>query len=129
MKPVRQKITQYHTEKLTNTAIAKRLHLSVSLVQRQLEAFTFKEDFTRLPEVLSVDEFSRNKGQLAFIAQDFETRKIVTLLENNRQTTIKNYFYRYPRTVREAVKAVTVDMSGAYIPILRPFALLFLGSG
>ena len=58
-----------------------------------------------------------------------ETRKIVTLLENNRQTTIKNYFYRYPRTVREAVKAVTVDMSGAYIPILRPFALLFLGSG
>ena len=37
-KPVRQKITQYHTEKLTNTAIAKRLHLSVSLVQRQLEA-------------------------------------------------------------------------------------------
>lgn len=30
-------------------------------------------------------------------------------------TTIKNYFYRYPRTVREAVKAVTVDMSGAHI--------------
>lgn len=118
-KPVRQKITQYHTEKLTNTAIAKRLHLSVSLVQRQLEAFTFKEDFTRLPEVLSVDEFSRNKGQLAFIAQDFETRKIVTLLENNRQTTIKNYFYRYPRAVREAVKVVTVDMSGSYIPILK----------
>ncbi|MCW8645702.1 ISL3 family transposase, partial [Streptococcus macedonicus] len=114
-----QKITQYHTEKLTNTAIAKRLHLSVSLVQRQLEAFTFKEDFTRLPEVLSVDEFSRNKGQLAFIAQDFETRKIVTLLENNRQTTIKNYFYRYPRAVREAVKVVAVDMSGSYIPILK----------
>uniref|UniRef100_UPI0039E574AD transposase n=1 Tax=Streptococcus anginosus TaxID=1328 RepID=UPI0039E574AD len=124
-KPVRQKITQYHTEKLTNTAIAKRLHLSVSLIQRQLEAFTFKEDFSRLPEVLSVDEFSRNKGQLVFIAQDFETRKIVTLLENNRQTTIKNYFYRYPRTVREAVKAVTVDMSGSYIPILRPFSPIF----
>ncbi|MBT1049018.1 ISL3 family transposase, partial [Streptococcus macedonicus] len=35
------------------------------------------------------------------------------------QTTIKNYFYRYPRAVREAVKVVTVDMSGSYIPILK----------
>lgn len=72
-----------------------------------------------MPEVLSWDEFARNKGKLAFIAQDFETRKFITLLENNRQNTIKNYFYRYPRKVREQVKVVTVDMSGAYIPIIK----------
>ena len=117
--PVRQKITQFHTEKLTNTAIARRLHISVSVIQRQLESFTVKEDYSQLPEVLSIDEFSRNKGQLAFIAQDFKTRNIVTVLDNNRQTTIKNYFYRYPRKVREAVKVITVDMSGSYIPILK----------
>ena len=72
-----------------------------------------------MPEVLSWDEFSRNKGKLAFIAQDFETRKIVTVLENNKQSTIKNYFYKYPRMVRERVKVVTVDMSASYIPIIK----------
>lgn len=105
-KAIWAKITQLHTEKLTNSAIAKRLHISVSVVQWQLEQFTF-------------DEFSRNKVKLAFIAQDFETRKIVTVLENNKQSTIKNYFYNYPRMVRERVKVVTVDMSASYIPIIK----------
>lgn len=118
-KEVWAKIAQFHTEKLTNTAIAQRLHISISAAQRKLEQFTFKEDFSNLPEVLSWDEFSRNKGKLAFIAQDFETRQIVTILENNRQTTIKNHFYKYPRKVREQVKFVTVDMSGSYIPIIK----------
>lgn len=87
-----------------------------------------KENFKTLPEILSWDEFARNKGKLAFIAQDFKTKKIVALLENNRQTIIKNHFYKYSRQAKEAVKVVTVDMSGAYIP-LSPFAFLFLGSG
>ena len=114
-----QKITDLHIEKMTNTAIARRLHISVSALQRQLEQFTFKEDFTKLPEVLSIDEFSRNKGQLAFIAQDFDSQKVVTVLENTRQTTIKNYFYKYPREIRERVKVVTVDMSQSYIPLIK----------
>lgn len=128
-KEVWSKIAQLHTEKLTNTAIAQRLHISVSAVQRKLEQFTFKEDFSKLPKVLSWDEFSRNKGNLAFIAQDFETRQIVTILENNRQTTIKNHFFKFPRKVREQVKFVTVDMSGSYIPIIKqlfPYAQIVL---
>ena len=117
--PVWAKITQLLIEKQTNTDIARRLHVSVSTVQRQLNAFTFKDNFETLPEVLSWDEFARNKGKLAFIAQDFKTKKIIALLENNRQTTIKKHFYKYSRQAREAVKIVTVDMSGAYIPIIR----------
>ena len=116
--PVWAKITQLLIEKQTNTDIARRLHVSVSTVQRQLNAFTFKDNFETLPEVLSWDEFARNKGKLAFIAQDFKTKKIIALLENNRQTTIKKHFYKYSRQAREAVKIVTVDMSGAYIPII-----------
>ena len=50
---------------------------------------------------------------------DYQTRKIITILENNRQTTIKNYFYQYSRKAREVVKVVTCDMSGAYIPIIK----------
>ena len=92
--PVWAKITQLLIEKQTNTDIARRLHVSVSTVQRQLNAFTFKDNFETLPEVLSWDEFARNKGKLAFIAQDFKTKKIIALLENNRQTTIKKHFYK-----------------------------------
>ena len=117
--PIWEKVTQLHTENMTNSAIARRLHISVSVVQRKLAQFQFPQDFTKLPKVLSWDEFSRNKGKLAFIAQDFETRHIVTILENNRQVTIKNYFYKYLRAVRETVKFVTVDMSGSYIPIIK----------
>ena len=117
--PVWAKITQLLIEKQTNTDIARRLHVSVSTVQRQLNAFSLKENFETLPEILSWDEFARNKGKLAFIAQDFKTKKIIALLENNRQTTIKKHFYKYSRQAREAVKIVTVDMSGAYIPIIR----------
>ncbi|HFI0342303.1 TPA: transposase, partial [Streptococcus suis] len=117
--PIWEKVTQLLTENMTNLAIARRLHISVSVVQRKLAQFQFPQDFTKLPKVLSWDEFSRNKGKLAFIAQDFETRHIVTILENNRQASIKNYFYKYPRVVRETVKFVTVDMSGSYIPIIK----------
>ncbi|HEP1831802.1 TPA: transposase [Streptococcus suis] len=106
--PIWEKVTQLHTENMTNIAIARRLHISVSVVQRKLAQFQFEHDFTKLPKVLSWDEFSRNKGKLAFIAQDFETRRIVTILDNNRQATIKNYFYKYPRAVRETVKVVTM---------------------
>lgn len=117
--PVLFKITQLLTNTMTNSDIARTLHVSVSVVQRKLAQFTFKEGFSSLPEILSWDEFSRNKGKLAFIAQDFESRKIITILDNNRQTTIKNYFYKYTRKVREHVKVVTVDMSGSYIPIIK----------
>ncbi len=127
--PVWAKITQLLTESLSNAAIARQCHVSVTTVQRQVENFQFKETFDKLPAVLSWDELSRNKGQLAFIAQDFKTRQIVTVLEDNKQTTIKNCFYKFPRKVRETVEVVTVNMSDSYIPIIKTLAILFLGLG
>ncbi len=127
--PVWANITQLLTESLSNAAIARQCHVSVVTIQRQFENCQIKETFDKLPAVLSWDELSRNKGQLAFIAQDFETRQIVTVLEDNKQTTIKNCFYKFPRKVRETVEIVTVDMSGSYIPIIKTLAILFLGSG
>ena len=53
------------------------------------------------------------------LPKDFKTKKIVALLENNRQTTIKKHFYKYSRQAREKVKVVIVDMSGAYILLIR----------
>lgn len=116
--PLRQKVAQALVNRQALTHIAQDLAISTSTVHRKLKEFTFKEDFSRLPEILSIDEFSYQKGKLAFIAQDFETKKIITILENRTQTTVRNHFFRYSKEARNSVKVVTVDMSGSYIPMI-----------
>ena len=116
--PLRQKVAQALVNRQALTHIAQDLAISTYTVHRKLKEFTFKEDFSRLPEILSIDEFSYQKRKLAFIAQDFETKKIITILENRTQTTIRNHFFRYSKEARNSVKVVTVDMSGSYIPMI-----------
>ena len=114
---VRQKVTQLLTEKMALTDIARRLRVSTSTVYRKFDQFSFKEHFDKLPRVMSWDEFGFKKGALAFIAQNYETNELITILDNRRQTTIRNHFLKYPLKVRRKVQFITMDMSGAYIPL------------
>ena len=116
---VRQKVTQLLTEKVSLTDIARRLRVSTSTVYRKLDQFTFKEHYDKLPAVMSWDEFGFKKGELAFVTQNYETNELITILDNRRQTTIRNYFLKYPLKVRQQVQFITMDMSGAYIPLAR----------
>ena len=50
-----------------------------------------------LPEHMSWDEYSFKKGKMSFIAQDFDSRKIVAILDGRTQVTIRNHFLRYSR--------------------------------
>ena len=112
---VRQKVTQFLTEKVSLTDIARRLRVSTSTVYRKLEQFTFKEHYDKLPAVMSWDELGFKKGELAFVAQNYETNELITILDNRRQTSIRNYFLKYPLKARQQVQFITMDMSGAYI--------------
>ena len=116
---VRQKVTQLLTEKVSLTDIARRLRVSTSTVYRKLDQFTFKEHYDKLPTVMSWDEFGFKKGKLAFVAQNYETNELITILDNRRQTTIRNYFLKYPLKARQQVQFITMDMSGAYIPLAK----------
>ena len=116
---VRQKVTQLLTQKMSLTDIARRLRVSTSTVYRKLDQFTFKEHYDKLPAVMSWDEFGFKKGDLVFIAQNYETNELITILDNRRQTTIRNYFLKYPLEDRQKVQFITMDMSGAYIPLAR----------
>ena len=116
---VRQKVSQLLTEKMSLTDIARRLRVSTSTVYRKLDQFSFKEHFDKLPSVMSWDEFGFKKGELAFVAQNYETNKLITILDNRRQTTIRNYFLKYPLKARQKVQFITMDMSGAYIPLAK----------
>ena len=116
---VRQKVAQLLTEKVSLTDIARRLHVSTSTVYRKLDQFTFKEHYDKLPAVMSWDEFGFKKGELAFVAQNYETNQLITILDNHLQTTIRNYFLKYPLEARQKVQFITMDMSGAYIPLAK----------
>lgn len=116
---VNQKITQKFIEKVPMTAIAESLSVSTSTVIRKLKEFKFMTDLSFLPTHMSWDEYSFKKGLMNFIAQNFDSRKIVAILDGRTQVTIRNHFLRYSRLVRNRVKVITMDMFSPYYDIAR----------
>ena len=102
---VYQKIAQLLIEKQSMTDIAKRLAVSTSTVSRKLNEFQFKTDWNWLPENMSWDEYGFKKGKMSFIAQDFDSLKVITILDGRTQATIRNHFLRYSRQDRNALKS------------------------
>ena len=92
------------------TDIAHQLSISTSTVIRKLNDFHFKHDFSRLPEIMSWDEYAFTKGKMSFIAQDFDNLNIITVLEGRTQAVIRDHFLKYDRAVRCRVKIITMDM-------------------
>ena len=95
-------------EKTSVTDIAHQLSISTSTVIRKLNDFCFKHDFSRLPEIMSWDEYAFTKGKMSFITQDFYNLNIITILEGRTQVVIRNHFLRYDRAVRCQVKIITM---------------------
>ena len=116
---VKQKIAQNLIEKVPMTAIAESLADSTSTVIRKLKEFEFKTNLNYLPTHMFWDEYSFKKGKMNFIAQDFDSLKIVTILDGRTQATIRNHLLRYSRQVRNGVKVITMDMFSPYYDIAR----------
>ena len=116
---VNQKITQKLIEKVPMTAIAESLSVSTSTVIRKLKEFKFKTDLSFLPTHMSWDEYSFKKGKMSFIAQDFDSRKIIAILDGRTQVTIRNHFLRYSGKVRSRVKVITMDMFSPYYALAK----------
>ena len=116
---INQKIVQKLIEKTSMTDIVHQLSISTSTVIWKLNDFHFKPDFSRLPEIMSWDEYAFTKGKMSFIAQDFEMLNIITVLEGRTQAIIRNHFLRYNRAVRCQVKTITMDMFSPYYDLAR----------
>ena len=101
------------------TDIAHQLTISTSTVIRKLNDLRSKHDFSRLPEIMSLDEYVFIKGKMGFIAQDFDRLNIITVLEGRTQAIIRNHFLRYDRTVRCQVKIITMDMFSPYYDLAK----------
>lgn len=105
--------------KILMTAIAESLSVSTSTVIRKLKEFKFKTDLSFLLTHMSWDEYSFKKGLMSFIAQDFDSRKTIAILDGQTKVTIRNHFLRYSRQVRSRVKVITMDMFSPYYDIAR----------
>ena len=115
------------------TAISESLSVSTSTVIRQLHKFKFKTDLNNLPEHMSWDEYSFKKGKMSFIAQDYDTRKILAILDGRTQATIRNHFLRYSRQVRSRVKVITMTclvpttiLLENFFQMLKSFSIAFI---
>ncbi|WP_068990592.1 ISL3 family transposase [Streptococcus himalayensis] len=116
---VNQKIAQLLIEKQAMTHIAHRLSISTSTVIRKLNEFKFETEWSKLPEVMSWDEYAFKKGKMSFIAQDFNSLNVIAILDGRTQATIRNHFLRYPRQVRNRVKFITMDMFSPYYQLAK----------
>nr|WP_152904436.1 ISL3 family transposase [Streptococcus constellatus] len=116
---VKQKIAQKLIEKIPMTTIAESLAVFTSTVIRKLKEFEFKANLNCLPAHMSWDEYSFKKGKMSFIAQDFDSRQVITILDGRTQARIRNHFLHYSRQVRCRVKIITMDMFSPYYDIAR----------
>ena len=104
-----------------------------SLVQKEPPNFNDHqpENHSKINRESLYDRYHRNfigsvststvikKGKMSFIAHDYDTRKIVSILDGRNQATIRNHFLRYSRQVRCRVKVITIDMFSPYYDIAR----------
>ncbi len=104
--------------KRSQADIAKSLGISPSTVGRWLKLLGFSAP-SRLPSVLSIDEFRGNtdRGKFQCIITAPKEKAIVDILPTRYSTDISGYFRSFPN--REAVKYVVMDMNKDYLLVAK----------
>ncbi|WDF82236.1 ISL3 family transposase [Lacticaseibacillus pabuli] len=101
------------------THVAMVTGISASSVQRIYQHELRLTPAKHLPMHLAFDEFRSVAGRFAFICIDSDSHRLVTMLDNRWNKTIKEFFMnRYSKAEREAVQSVSMDMNAAYQAII-----------
>jgi transposase len=84
-----------------------------------------------LPERLSLDEFSRKKGQGNFVTvvSNIDKGSLLEVIDSHKSDEIIEVLKRQPREIRENVKEVSVDMWGGFKKVIKevfPNALIVI---
>ncbi len=110
------------TEKESIKDASHDLNVSSHSFYRLLNQMSSKDAFTKLPQVLCLDEFKATKdctGSMAFIAMDGKSHEIVTVLDDRRLESLVKYFLKFPRKVRMRVKYLVMDMNYSYDKLIK----------
>lgn len=114
-KTVQTAIVQFAHLCLPKKTIATMLGVSAATVQRVLDKTIKYHPARTLPTNLCFDEFRSTGNMMSFICIDGETHKLVGLLGDRLNKTIKDFFIsHYSLKERSAVRTITMDMNAAY---------------
>lgn len=93
--------------------VANELNVSSSSIIRWLN-FTNISKPSKLPTVLSIDEFKGNSGGEKFqcVLTDAKNRKVIDILPSRKQDDLFGYFTSFDN--RDSVKYVVMDMSKSF---------------
>ena len=121
---IKRKIALDLTNISSFKSIAESNGVSVNTVLRVFKEWSksFKQDFSYLPPVLSIDEFKSTKsvsGAMSFICTNSITGKIIDILPDRRLFKLDTYFLRFPRRVRDQVKIVVCDIYSPYMELVK----------
>ena len=74
-----------------------------------------------MPERLSLDEFSREKGKRKFVTVvvDLDKSSLLEVIDSHKSDEIIEVLKAQPLSVREGVKEVSVDMWGGFPKVIR----------
>lgn len=112
------------TKKISIKDIARDNNISTTSVARFLARFDnyFNVDFRTLPKHLCFDEFKSTKdakGAMSFIYCDADNHRIVDIVENRQLPFLKRYFSSFPKSVRNQVETICIDMYSPYISLIK----------
>lgn len=121
---VKQAILELLTKSISMSLIARLKHVSPTTVVRALRSFKAKTvtPTDTLPKVLCFDEFKSVKrvaGAMSFVMMDGQTHQLLDVVDNRQLSNLRNYFIRYPKKAREAVRLVVTDFYSPYRTLVK----------
>ena len=98
-------------EKISFKDVGKRFGISSASIFRIFEYVAVTTP-TSLPDVLGIDEFKGNTNGEKYhaILTNIKERKVMDILPNRYKTDLISYFLRFPRSEREKVRVLVMDM-------------------
>lgn len=109
-------------EKISFKDVGRQFGISSASVFRIFEYIAETTPIS-LPDVLGIDEFKGNTDREKYqaILTNIKERKVIDILPNRYKTNLIAYFLRFPRSEREKVRVLVMDMWKDY----RSLAWLF----
>lgn len=104
--------------------IAERNNVSANHVNRILDEISkdkLVKNYGRLPDKLGIDEFNATKdtkSKMAFIIVNQNNHNIFDINNSRLSLDIEKYFKRYPKTERDKVKIITMDLYKPYYKLM-----------
>ena len=110
-------------DKISEKDIAKKYNVSHNFVNCIINHLSRKAVLPGpLPTIMNFDEFKATKdtkGKMAFIITNTKTHKVFDILESRKANYIKNYFFRFSRKERLAVKFIIIDLFAPYYNLFK----------